>query len=324
MYTGFSKFPYSCNYWVTYRCNSQCTFCRIWNDTNLKKTPDLSFKTAKSNLNDLKKMGVTFIDFTGGEPLLNRELPQILTYAKQLGFFVKLSTNGYLYPDIAHKIKGNVSRLYFSFDTTSEEEYKIIRGIDGYKRLLESIHLAQNLGEDICLTCTITNETVKNIKPFATFCKEHKVIGYIHPSFSYFNNEKLNTAYIREIKKYFWHPYIRMNLPDLDFYYHGGNNINHPSCLVGKSTFDISPDDCILLPCFHHCRKKIKIAGNLLSLFYSDDWVTWFQNNGSYDFCRNCSIDCYFGYSYWDKIQRGFLKENLTMFKNIIESIRIK
>ncbi len=232
MYTIFSNHPFSCNYWVTYRCNSRCGFCRIWKDSTLAKVPDVSFDTAKNNLDDLKKIGVSFIDFTGGEPLLNTDLPRILSYAKKQGFFVKLSTNGYLYPEQSQQIKGLVSRLYFSFDTTSPEEYKMIRGIYGFERLIESIEIAKKLGEDICLTCTLTDTTMKNIEPFVQFCKEHKVIGYIHPCFSYFNNESLSRPSIKEIEKYFWEPYIRMNLTDLQFYYQGGNNIHHPSCLA--------------------------------------------------------------------------------------------
>jgi len=275
-------------------------------------------------LDHLKKIGVSFIDFTGGEPLLNADLPRILAYAKKQGFFVKLSTNAFLYPELAQDIKGSVSRIYFSFDTLSREEYKTLRGIDGFHRLIESIKIAKKLQQDICLTCTLTDKTMKNIEPFVHFCREHKVIGYIHPCFSYFNNEPLNRSFIKEIEKYFWKPYIRMNLPDLQFYYQGGNNIHRPSCLVGKSTFDISPDDYVLIPCFHHCKKKVKINGDLLSLFYSQEWKEYFQNNGTFDFCNHCSIDCYFGYSYWDKIRKGFIKENLSLLKNLIESRRKK
>ena len=324
MYTLFLNHPFSCNYWVTYRCNSRCEFCRIWRDSTLMNIPDVSFDTAKNNLDHLKKMGVSFVDFTGGEPLLNNDLPKILSYAKKQGFFVKLSTNGFLYPERSQEIKGSVSRLYFSFDTTSREEYKVIRGIDGFQRLIESIEIAKKLGEDVCLTCTLTDKTMKNIEPFAQFCREHKVIGYIHPCFSYFNNEPLSRSSIKKIEKYFWKPYIRMNLPDLHFYYRGGNDIYHPSCMVGKSTFDISPDDYLLIPCFHQCRNKVKINGTLLSLFRSKEWKEYFRNNGTFDFCNHCTIDCYFGYSYWDKIGKGFLKENLSMLKNLIEYTRKK
>jgi len=262
------------------------------------------------------------IDFTGGEPLLNDDLPQILAYAKRLGFFVKLSTNGYLYPKKAEKLQGLVSRIYFSLDTTSEEQYKKIRGIDGYKRVVRSIDLAKSLGERVCLLYTVTDETVHNITDIVTFCKTHKVPVYVHPCFSYFGNEHLHRQYISHIKRYFWHPYVRMSLPDLAFHYHDGNDRAHPSCKVGRSTLDISPDNCLTIPCFHHAVNKIPINGKLHSLYQSEQWNWWFKDAGTYDFCNHCTIDCYFGLSYLDKIEKYFFKQNLTILKNTIENRR--
>lgn len=110
-----------------------------------------------------------------------------------------------------------------------------------------------------------------------------------------------------------------MSLPDLDFHYRRGNNITTPTCRVGISTIDIGPDDCLTIPCFHHHTKKIKINGRLYSLFNSYEWKQLFKEAGRYPFCKNCTIDCYFGLFYWDKLGRYFIKQNLTFFKNVIE-----
>ena len=321
---SISKKIFFCNYWITYRCNSKCEFCNFWIDSSLKNLPDAKFKDVEKNLNDLKKMGVKFIDFTGGEPLLNKELPQILSYAKKLGFFVKLSTNGLLYPQKAEELKGLPTRIYFSFDTTSEEEYKKIRGVDGFNKVVESINIAKEQGQDICLVYTVTDENIKNISNIANFAKKNKTTVYIHPCFSYFENKSLNEKNIDIIKKYFWHPYIRMSLPQLDFHKKGGNNPSKPSCKVGFSTIDIGPDNCLTIPCSHKYLTRKKIDGNLWSMYNSKDWRDMFSNIGRYDFCNHCTIDCYFGMSYSDRISRYFVKQNLTFLKNFIESCRSK
>ena len=72
--------PVLCNYYVTYRCNAKCSFCDIWE----RPSPYVNLKNVKENLKDLKRLGVQVIDFTGGEPLLHRELPLFLDYAKEL------------------------------------------------------------------------------------------------------------------------------------------------------------------------------------------------------------------------------------------------
>ena len=324
MSLSLSTKPFFCNYWVTYRCNSKCEFCNFWRDKSLFKKSDAQFEQVKNNLGDLKKIGLKFIDFTGGEPLLNKDLPKILSYAKKLGFFIKLSTNGFFYPDRAIELKGLPSRIYFSFDTTSKKEYNKIRGIDGYDKLIESIKIAKDLKQDICLLYTVTNENIKNIVDIIKFGKENKITVYIHPCFSYFDNKALNADNIDIIKKYFWHPYVRMNLPQLEFHKRGGNNISKPSCRVGVSTIDISPDDCLTIPCLHRNIKRIKIDGNLLSIYKSKKWNDYFKNVGRYKFCQNCTIDCYFGLTYIDRVIGYPIKQNITSIKDLIESMRPK
>jgi MoaA/NifB/PqqE/SkfB family radical SAM enzyme len=313
-----------CNYWTTYRCNSKCEFCNIWKDPKLQNLFDAKFSDVRKNLNDLKKMGVKVIDFTGGEPLLNKDLPEILSYAKKLGFFIKLSTNGILYPERADELKGLPDRIYFSLDAISPDEYKKIRGVEGYDKLLESIDITKRMRQDICLFYTATDENIKNIQNIITFSQKNKTTLFIHPCFNYFNNKELDKKNITLIKKFFWEPYVRMNLPQLEFHYQGGNNPQKPSCKVGISTIDISPDDCLTIPCFHRHLKKVKINGNLYSIYKSDRWNEFFKNAGRYDFCKNCTIDCYFGLSYADRLSHYFLKQNLSYLKLIMETIRNK
>jgi len=255
-----NKKPYFCNYWLTYRCNSKCEFCNFWKDKNFQNISDAKFADVKKNLDDLKKIGIKFIDFTGGEPVLNIELPQILSYAKKLGFFVKLSTNGLLYSKKALELKDLPSRIYISFDTISKEEYKKIRGVDGYNKVIDGIKIAKKLGQDICLIYTVTDENIKNISNIVSFAKKNKIIVYIHPCFSYFNNKSLSKKNIDLIKKYFWYPFVRMSLPQLDFHKKGGNNPLNPKCKVGYSTIDIGPDNCLTIPCSHRYTKRIKIS----------------------------------------------------------------
>jgi len=318
----FYEKPFACDYWVTHRCNSKCNYCNIWRDTSLKTVPDASLEDVKTNLIDLKKLGIKFIDFTGGEPLLNNDLPEILKSARELGFFVQLTNNGSLYPQFAEEIKDSVSQLSFSFDTTDPEEYKIIRGIDNFANVLESISLAKKLQQKICLICTVTNDTIGNLSDIIQFGKENKVVVYVHPIFSYFGTELLDKKYIKQIKKYFWHSYVRIDLSDLAFYYQGGNDITNTRCKAGKSVLAISPDNSLFVPCFHKCIKKVSIDGRLYSLYHSREWKELFDKAGTYDFCQGCTVPCYLGASPLDKIDRYFFQELLSYTKFIVERSR--
>lgn len=318
----FFEKPYACDYWVTHRCNSKCVYCNVWRDLSLIKIPDASFEDVKINLIDLKKLGVKFVDFTGGEPLLNEELPDILRYAKDLGFFIQLTNNGSIYPDVAKEIKDSVSQLSFSFDTLDPEEYKRIRGIDNFDRLMESIEIAKQLKQKICLICTVSNETISNLPGIIDFCKHNKIVVFVHPVFSYFNTVKLKNEYVKQLRKYFWQPYVRIDLSDLKYYKNGGNHINKSRCKSGKSVFAISPDNCLFIPCFHKVINKVKIDGNLYSLYHSADWKNLFDKAGKYDFCEGCTVPCYLGASPLDKIDGYFFQEILSYKKVLIERLR--
>jgi MoaA/NifB/PqqE/SkfB family radical SAM enzyme len=284
--------------------------------------PDAKIEDVEKNLFDLKKIGIKFIDFTGGEPLLNKQLPKILETAKKLGFFVQLTNNGSLYPKFAEEIKKSVSQLSFSFDTTDPDKYKKIRGIDNYDNVIESINIAKKLNQKICLICTVTNENIDSLPNIINFCQKNKVVVFIHPIFSYFKAELLNKKYIKQIKKYFWKPYVRIDLSDLKYYKNGGNDINKPRCKAGKSVFAISPDNCLFVPCYHKSIQKIKINGRLYNMYYSDEWNKYFEKAGKYDFCQGCTIPCYLGASPLDKIDGYLFQELLSFGKFFIERSR--
>jgi MoaA/NifB/PqqE/SkfB family radical SAM enzyme len=255
------------------------------------------------------------IDFTGGEPLLNKELPEMLQTAKENGFFVNLSTNCLLYPEKADEIKGNVDHLYFSLDTTSRQDYQKIRGSDGFYKVMESIDIAKALDQNVCLLYTVTNENITNIAELVEFSRKNKVMLYIKPCFSYFGNDALIEEHIKTIKKYFWKPYVRMSLTHMNFHYHGGNSTSNPRCKTGKATFDISPDNCVLIPCFQNQQQKLPLNGNLFSVYNSSRWNEAFSNVGRYPFCEHCSIECNFGLSYWNRLSENFFLQNLSFLK---------
>jgi MoaA/NifB/PqqE/SkfB family radical SAM enzyme len=322
MINMFYEKPYACNYWVTHRCNSKCIYCNVWKNSKLKSVPDARLEDVKNNLDDLKKLGVKFVDFTGGEPLLNKDLPEMLKYAKNKGFFVQLTNNGSIYPKYAEEIKDSVSQLSFSFDTLDPQKYKEIRGIDNFDNLMESIKIAKKLNQKICLIKTVTNDSVDSIPNIVEFCKKNKLVVFIHPVFNYFDGKNLNKRFLKQIKKYFWESYVRVDLSDLSYYYHGGNNTKKPRCKAGKSVFAISPDDCLFVPCFHKVKKKVKINGKLYSLYHSEEWKKLYGHVGKYDFCQGCNLPCYLGASPLDKIDRYFFKEILSYSKVNLERLR--
>ena len=76
---------YCARFYITYRCNSKCTYCNVWRDKNFLNKTELSLEKAKQLIKECSEVGVKYIDFTGGEPTLYPFLAEVIEYAKSLG-----------------------------------------------------------------------------------------------------------------------------------------------------------------------------------------------------------------------------------------------
>ncbi len=79
-----------------HRCNASCRFCYFLNSvTRGCSTYDISTETAKSILGIIRKQGLTEVEFTGGEPTVREDLPELAACARDMGFVnISLITNG--------------------------------------------------------------------------------------------------------------------------------------------------------------------------------------------------------------------------------------
>lgn len=83
--------PYRMDLALTYRCNNQCVHC--YNDTSRART-EFTTEKWKLVLDKIWELGIPHVVFTGGEPTLRADLPNLVSYADQLGMITGLNTNG--------------------------------------------------------------------------------------------------------------------------------------------------------------------------------------------------------------------------------------
>ncbi len=90
--TTNAKAPLSIVIEITGQCNLRCRHC-----TGARtRRAHVTLATVKKIVDDAQRNNVTAIRFTGGEPLLHPDLPQMLAYAKQQKMYVLLNTNATL------------------------------------------------------------------------------------------------------------------------------------------------------------------------------------------------------------------------------------
>jgi MoaA/NifB/PqqE/SkfB family radical SAM enzyme len=286
------RHPVLCNYYVTYRCNASCGFCDIWE----KPSPYITLEQAKHNFRDLKKLGVNVIDFTGGEPLLHRELPQLLQLAKQAGFMTTVTTNTLLYPKQAVKLKGLVDMLHFSLDSAYEEQHNASRGVQCFDKLMESIEVAKSLGERPDILFTVHSGNIAEIKEvYGRISLPNKLMLILNPIFAY--NEvggQLSAEALNELEHWGKQKMVYLNKAFISLRRDGGNHIDQPVCKAGSTTVVISPDNKLVLPCYHLGLEELPIENNLYDLWNSTKVQNQIALEGKHAKCEGCTVNCYF------------------------------
>lgn len=301
--------PVLCNYYLTYRCNAKCGFCDIWE----QPSPMISLADAARNLDDLKKLGVRIIDFTGGEPLLHPRLHELLGMAKQKGFLTTVTSNGLLYPKKADQLAGLVDLLHFSIDSSVAEEHNRSRGVRCFDKVMESIEVALALGERPDLLFTVTNENVHQLPEiYERISRPNQLVLILNPLFEYNTlGATLRSEVMEMMKEYGRKPFTYLNPAFLTLRERGGNDPENPDCKAVSTCVVISPFNELVLPCYHYGLEKIPIEGELYNLWHSERVAYHQRMEGRHEVCKGCTINCYFEPSFATTPTRRYFWESL-------------
>ncbi|MCB9207145.1 MAG: radical SAM protein [Ignavibacteriales bacterium] len=284
-----------CNYYVTYRCNAFCEFCHFAEHGKFKDTPHADLNDFKSNVEQLAKLGVKFIDLTGGEPLLNQHIVEMTEFAKKYKMQTSITTNSLLYKKYAEGLAGKVNLLHFSLDSPDEEEHNKIRKIDCYNSVFNSIEIAKSLGEYPDILFTVTNDTYKKLPQMHELAAKHDLVLLVNPVFSYFGNPGLTDEAMDFIDEYVEGKLdVYLNPSFLKLRRNGGNHIEDPLCKAVSRVIVISPFNEIVLPCYHFEQETIKIDRPISEIQKTERYKHFLKMEGRFDFCEGCTVNCYF------------------------------
>ncbi|OQY21793.1 MAG: hypothetical protein B6I34_06835 [Anaerolineaceae bacterium 4572_32.1] len=80
---------------LTYKCNNRCFFCYASAPDRGREVPEMSTVEVKKILDKIRRQAqVPMVSFTGGEPTLRADLPELIAHAKSLDMWANLITNG--------------------------------------------------------------------------------------------------------------------------------------------------------------------------------------------------------------------------------------
>lgn len=134
---------------VTDRCNFRCVYCMP--EEGFPATPKEEHLTAEEFQRLMRvavSLGMTKIRVTGGEPLLRKDLPEIIRAAKDAGATdISATTNGHLLGELAEPLaKAGLSRVNVSLDTLKADRFFAIARRGEIGTVLDGIKAAKAAG----------------------------------------------------------------------------------------------------------------------------------------------------------------------------------
>lgn len=158
----------------TNRCNLSCLHC--YSKAGLDEKDALTTYKILKTIKELKKAGIKFVIFSGGEPLTRKDIFDIAQAFKDEGIMTYLSTNGlYINPGNVKKIIDTFGYIGISIDG-DEETHDRFRGLVGsYKKSLQAIDLIHENGGKVGIRFTITKETKNSLKHIFNLAEEKNI-----------------------------------------------------------------------------------------------------------------------------------------------------
>jgi MoaA/NifB/PqqE/SkfB family radical SAM enzyme len=166
---------------ATLICNQSCGYC----DLPLNQgRPEMSREDIKRVFSDLYAEGVRYVLVQGGEPTARKDCLQILEDLHSIGFSLSLVTNGTrLTEDFVAGLKRLRVAVAVSLDTLDRERYRLIRGNDHLRKVLQGIdNLAAypHAKSLVCIVNEINRPDVESVVRFARQKNFMPVVGAYH------------------------------------------------------------------------------------------------------------------------------------------------
>lgn len=150
---------------LTRTCNLRCVHC--YTDSESRKYSDeLSTDQAKAVLQDLAQFRAPAVLFSGGEPLVRKDLFELAEFARGLGLHVVLSTNGTLIDRATAQRFAQLKFAYIgiSLDSAIPAVHDKFRGVEGaFARTMEGFRHCVAVGQKVGLRLTLTRHTCQDL-----------------------------------------------------------------------------------------------------------------------------------------------------------------
>jgi radical SAM protein len=171
----FNQAPFTIAWEVTRACAYACVHCRA----DAMHTPDpneLNHEEALRLIDRLADFGSPILIFTGGDPMMRRDLYELISYATQKGLRCSLTPTATALPTTARLEKARdagIRRIALSLDAPRPEIHDNFRQVKGsWQRTMDILHRAQSVGISVQVNTTVARHNVDILEEMIPFLQE--------------------------------------------------------------------------------------------------------------------------------------------------------
>jgi radical SAM protein with 4Fe4S-binding SPASM domain len=163
--------PFTAHLDLTYRCNEKCVHCYLDHDDH----GEMTTVEIKHLLKEMADAGVFILTFSGGEIFLRKDLFEILEYARELTFCIKLKTNAVLIREVqaARLRELAVDSIQVSIYSHRPEVHDAITKLPGsLKRSVNAIRFLKSQGLKVVMANVLMTENMQDYEGVQNLARE--------------------------------------------------------------------------------------------------------------------------------------------------------
>jgi radical SAM protein with 4Fe4S-binding SPASM domain len=162
-------------YAITDGCNLRCPYCYASSEKPLPG--ELSTAQSLDLVDQAAEMGATTIIFTGGEPMLRKDLFQIVEHARSRGLAANIITNATMIrkPETAERMASLFGLVTVSIDGGTAEIHERTRGKGTFAKTANALRLLNEAGVVPVINHVVTTDNVSHLDSMAEFISDFQV-----------------------------------------------------------------------------------------------------------------------------------------------------
>ncbi len=161
---GLNKGPLKVGLQITRSCNLSCIQCSAQAVAEVQN--ELSTGEVKKLILDLKKLRIAFLVFTGGEPLLRKDIYELVEFSSRSGLHTALATNGTLLTEEKAQAFKTIDLRWFhiSIDGPNSDIHDTFRGQGSFDAAIQGLRSAIKTGVSVNVTTTINRHNKDHLR----------------------------------------------------------------------------------------------------------------------------------------------------------------